>query len=124
MCPTPASPTGRELLLGEIDLSVGAVSGLCASVMAVLSVRHGWSPYLAIAGAIAVGAAIGTFQGSVFTQFGIPSFVVTLAGLLGWQGAQLEVLGASELTLFSRGSGGEGSGDGIRRLAAGERGGA
>jgi len=83
------------LLLGEIDLSVGAVSGLCASVMAVLSVRHGWSPYLAIAGAIAVGAAIGTFQGSVFTQFGIPSFVVTLAGLLGWQGAQLEVLGTT-----------------------------
>lgn len=83
------------LLLGEIDLSVGAVSGLCASIMAVLSVRHGWSPYLAIAAAILVGAAIGTFQGSVFTQFGIPSFVVTLAGLLGWQGAQLEVLGTT-----------------------------
>jgi D-xylose transport system permease protein len=83
------------LLLGEIDLSVGAVSGLCASVMAVLSVRHGWSPYLAIAAAVAVGAAIGTFQGSVFTQFGVPSFVVTLAGLLGWQGAQLDVLGTT-----------------------------
>lgn len=83
------------LLLGEIDLSVGAVSGLCASVLAVLSVRHGWSPYLAIAAAVAVGAAVGAFQGSVFTQFGIPSFVVTLAGLLGWQGAQLEVLGAT-----------------------------
>ena len=37
------------LLLGEIDLSVGAVSGLCAAIMAVLSVKHGWSPYLAIA---------------------------------------------------------------------------
>ena len=83
------------LLLGEIDLSVGAVSGLCAAVMGVLSVKHGWSPYLAIAAAIAVGAAIGTFQGSIFTTFGIPSFVVTLAGLLAWQGAQLEVLGLS-----------------------------
>jgi D-xylose transport system permease protein len=81
------------LLLGEIDLSVGAVSGLCAAVMAVLSVNHGWSPYLAIAAAVAVGAAIGLFQGSVFTKFGVPSFVVTLAGLLGWQGAQLDVLG-------------------------------
>ena len=80
------------LLLGEIDLSVGAVSGLCAAVMAVLSVKHGWSPYLAIAAAVLVGTAIGMFQGSVFTQFGVPSFVVTLAGLLAWQGAQLEVL--------------------------------
>ncbi|HYI98261.1 MAG TPA: hypothetical protein VEX36_01080 [Thermoleophilaceae bacterium] len=83
------------LLLGEIDLSVGAVSGLCAAIMGVLSVKHGWSPYLAIAAAVAVGAAIGTFQGSIFTTFGIPSFVVTLAGLLAWQGAQLEVLGAT-----------------------------
>jgi D-xylose transport system permease protein len=81
------------LLLGEIDLSVGAVSGLCAAVMAVLTVKHGWSPYLGIAAAIAVGTAIGTFQGTIFTAFGIPSFVVTLAGLLAWQGAQLRVLG-------------------------------
>jgi D-xylose transport system permease protein len=81
------------LLLGEIDLSVGAVSGLCASIMAVLSVKHGWSPYLAIAAAVLCGTAIGLFQGSVFTRFGIPSFVVTLAGLLAWPGAQLEVLG-------------------------------
>ena len=43
------------LLLGEIDLSVGAVSGLAAAVMAVLNVQHGWSPYLAILAAILVG---------------------------------------------------------------------
>jgi D-xylose transport system permease protein len=81
------------LLLGEIDLSVGAVSGLCASIAAVLSVKHGWSPVTAIAVAIATGAAIGTFQGVISTQFGIPTFVVTLAGLLMWQGFQLKVLG-------------------------------
>jgi D-xylose transport system permease protein len=81
------------LLLGEIDLSVGAVSGLCASIMAVLVVKHGWSPYLGIAAAIAAGAVIGAIQGSIFTRFVVPSFVVTLAGLLAWQGAQLEVLG-------------------------------
>ena len=81
------------LLLGEIDLSVGAVSGLCAAIMAVLNVKHGWSPYLAIAAAAAAGAAIGFFQGSVFTRFVVPSFVVTLAGLLAWPGFQLKVLG-------------------------------
>jgi D-xylose transport system permease protein len=81
------------LLLGEIDLSVGAVSGLCASIMAVLSVKEGWSPYLAIAAGVLAGTAIGLFQGSVFTRFAVPSFVVTLAGLLAWPGAQLEVLG-------------------------------
>src|SRR3954447_7582471 len=81
------------LLLGEIDLSIGVVSGLCAAVMAVLNVKHGWSPALAIVAAVVVGAAIGTFQGAVITRFGIPSFVVTLAGLLGWQGVLLWVLG-------------------------------
>jgi D-xylose transport system permease protein len=81
------------LLLGEIDLSVGAVSGLAAAVMAVLNVKHGWNPYLAIAAGVLCGTAIGVFQGSVFTSFGIPSFVVTLAGLLAWQGALLYVLG-------------------------------
>jgi D-xylose transport system permease protein len=81
------------LLLGEIDLSVGAVSGLCAAIMAVLAEQEGWSPYLAIAAAVLCGTAIGLFQGSVFTRFAIPSFVVTLAGLLAWPGAQLKVLG-------------------------------
>jgi D-xylose transport system permease protein len=81
------------LLLGEIDLSVGAVSGLCSAIMAVLSVQHGWNPYLAIAAGVLAGTAIGLFQGFVFEFFGIPSFVVTLAGLLAWQGVQLAVLG-------------------------------
>jgi D-xylose transport system permease protein len=83
------------LLLGEIDLSVGAVSGLAAAIMAVLNVQHDWSPYLAIAAAVLAGTAIGLFQGSVFSRFGVPSFVVTLAGLLAWQGALLQVLGST-----------------------------
>src|SRR3954470_21784656 len=58
------------LLLGEIDLSVGAVSGLAAAVVAVLNVKHGWSPYLAIAAGVLVGAGIGFFQGFVFNLFG------------------------------------------------------
>jgi D-xylose transport system permease protein len=83
------------LLLGEIDLSVGAVSGLTSAIMAVLNTQHGWNPYLAIAAAIVVGLAIGVLQGAVFSRFGVPSFVVTLAGLLAWQGAQLQVLGST-----------------------------
>jgi D-xylose transport system permease protein len=81
------------LLLGEIDLSVGAVSGLAAAVMAVLNVKHGWGPIPAIAAGLAVGFLIGLVNGFFVTQFGIPSFVVTLAGLLAWQGALLKVLG-------------------------------
>jgi D-xylose transport system permease protein len=81
------------LLLGEIDLSVGAVSGVCSAIMAVLNVQHGWNPYLAIAAAVVAGAGIGLFQGFMFDFFGIPSFVVTLAGLLAWQGVLLKVLG-------------------------------
>jgi D-xylose transport system permease protein len=81
------------LLLGEIDLSVGAVSGVTSAVMAVLNVKHGWSPYTAIAAGVLCGTAIGLVQGALFTRFGIPSFVVTLAGLLVWQGALLKVLG-------------------------------
>ncbi len=83
------------LLLGEIDLSVGAVSGLAAAVVAVLSVKHNWSPYTAIAAGVVAGAVIGAAQGFLFTRFGIPSFVVTLAGLLTWQGALLKVLGST-----------------------------
>jgi D-xylose transport system permease protein len=81
------------LLLGEIDLSVGAVSGLAAGVMAVETVQHDWAPILGIAAGLAVGVAIGAFNGLIVTTFGVPSFVVTLAGLLAWQGALLYVLG-------------------------------
>jgi D-xylose transport system permease protein len=83
------------LLLGEIDLSVGAVSGLAAAVMAVLNVKHGWGPIPAILAGLATGAAIGLMNGFFVTRFNIPSFVVTLAGLLAWQGALLLVLGST-----------------------------
>src|SRR5436190_9552820 len=57
------------LLLGEIDLSVGAVSGLASAVMAVLNAKHGWNPYLAIAAGVVCGCAIGVLQGALFTTF-------------------------------------------------------
>jgi D-xylose transport system permease protein len=83
------------LLLGEIDLSVGAVSGFCGSVMAVLIVNRGVSPTLAVIVALGVGAVIGLFNGFMVTRFRIPSFVVTLAGSLTLVGLQLYVLGST-----------------------------
>jgi D-xylose transport system permease protein len=81
------------LLLGEIDLSVGSVSGLTSAILAVLNVNHGWATVPAILAALAVGCAIGLLQGFFFAKIGVPAFVVTLAGLIGWQGLQLTVLG-------------------------------
>jgi D-xylose transport system permease protein len=83
------------LLLGEIDLSVGALSGLCAAIMAVLNVQHGVPGWLAILAGLGTGTAVGAFQGFWTTRFRIPAFVVTLAGLLAWQGALLFVLGST-----------------------------
>src|SRR5215207_9024809 len=81
------------LLLGEIDLSVGSVSGLSAAILAVGFVNRSWPLGVAILAALVTGAAIGLFYGLLFTRFGVPSFVITLAGLLGFLGAQLWVLG-------------------------------
>ncbi len=83
------------LLLGEIDLSVGTLSGLCAAIMAVLNVQHGVPGWLAILAGLATGTAVGAFQGFWVTRFRIPAFVVTLAGLLAWLGALLFVLGST-----------------------------
>lgn len=81
------------LLLGEIDLSVGSVAGLSAAVMVVLNLESGVPGVLAIVMGLGAGAAVGLFHGVVITQFGVPSFVVTLAGLIGWLGVHLYVLG-------------------------------
>ncbi len=83
------------LLLGEIDLSVGSLAGLCSAVIGVTVVNHGWPWWVAIAFMLVIGSAIGAFQGFWFAVIGVPSFVVTLAGLLGWNGAQLRVLGST-----------------------------
>ncbi|MDL4775839.1 sugar ABC transporter permease [Actinomadura xylanilytica] len=81
------------LLTGQIDLSVGSVSGLSSAITAVLFVNQGMSPWLAVAAAVAGGAIIGLVYSQVFIRFGVPSFVITLAGLLAFMGVQLKVLG-------------------------------
>ncbi|MEU1819084.1 sugar ABC transporter permease [Streptomyces roseifaciens] len=83
------------LILGEIDLSVGSVSGLAAAVFAVLNVSHGMPEWLALVLAILSGTLIGALHGFFFARIGVPAFVVTLAGLLGWNGLMLQVLGSN-----------------------------
>jgi D-xylose transport system permease protein len=83
------------LLLGEIDLSVGSVSGLASTLFAVWVVNHGMNVWLALVLAILVGIAVGSLQGWFFAKVGVPAFVVTLAGLLGWNGLMLWLLGSS-----------------------------
>ena len=81
------------LLIGEIDLSVGAVSGATAAVMAVLATTYHVPSILAILIAILMGVLIGASHGYFVAKIHVPSFVVTLSGLLVWQGVQLLVLG-------------------------------
>src|SRR5579862_8703412 len=82
------------LLLGEIDLSIGFVSGIGGIITAELvKQNYHWSWWAAIAAALIACAAIGFLQGTIITRVGLPSFVVTLAGLLGWQGVMLLILG-------------------------------
>ncbi|MEU1474333.1 sugar ABC transporter permease [Streptomyces sp. NPDC001668] len=83
------------LLLGEIDLSVGSVSGLASTLFAVFVVNHGMNTWLALALAIVTGIAAGALHGWFFAKIGVPAFVVTLAGLLGWNGLMLWLLGSS-----------------------------
>jgi D-xylose transport system permease protein len=83
------------LLLGEIDLTVGIVSGLCSAIVAVLNVKMGVPGPVAVLAGLAAGVAIGFIHGVWITRFGIPSFVVTLAGLIGWAGTLLFVLGST-----------------------------
>lgn len=81
------------LLVGEIDLSVGSVSGLSAAIVAVASVNNGVPIVLAILMSIAAGMLIGSFYALIYNRVGVPSFVITVAGLLAVLGLQLFVLG-------------------------------
>ncbi|MCS2158954.1 sugar ABC transporter permease [Scandinavium sp. H11S7] len=83
------------LLLGEIDLSVGSMSGLASAIIGVLWVNQGWPVIGAIAVALAVGAAVGLIYAQLYSRLGMPSFVATLAGLLALLGMQLYILGPS-----------------------------
>jgi D-xylose transport system permease protein len=81
------------LLLGEIDLSIGSMSGLGSALMGVLWVNSGIPLPLAIVAVAVTGALVGALYGFLRNQFEMPSFVATLAGLLALLGLQLYILG-------------------------------
>ncbi|GAA1860267.1 sugar ABC transporter permease [Microbacterium koreense] len=81
------------LLIGQIDLSVGAVSGLAAAIVAVSAMSLGWHLAVSVVVALAVGAAIGAVYGVLIARVGLPGFVLTLAGLLVATGVQWQILG-------------------------------
>ena len=84
------------LLLGEIDLSIGYVSGVAGVLVALMLTPDGneLPTPVVIVLALAAGAAIGVLHGLIITKVGVPSFVVTLAGLLAWNGVVLLLIGA------------------------------
>ncbi|WP_414720886.1 sugar ABC transporter permease [Streptomyces sp.] len=81
------------LILGEIDLSMGSVAGVGAAVWAVLNVSNGMNDLLSVVLAVAAGLLIGLLHGFFFAKIGVPAFVVTLAGFLGWSGLQIWLMG-------------------------------
>jgi D-xylose transport system permease protein len=83
------------LMVGQIDLSVGSISGFASALVGTLWVNHGWPVLPAIGVAVAVGCAIGALYALLFNRLGMPSFVATLAGLLAILGMQLYVLGTT-----------------------------
>jgi D-xylose transport system permease protein len=92
------------LLLGEIDLSIGYVSGMGGVVAAVLlEPGKGIPTSVAIIAALGTGAVIGLIQGFFVAKIGVPSFVVTLAGLLGWNGVVLLIVGSSGTIIVQNG---------------------
>jgi D-xylose transport system permease protein len=81
------------LILGEIDLSLGAVTGVSSAVLGVLLTNDHWSSGPAILVTLLTGVLIGLLQGSIVVLVGVPSFIVTLAGFLAWGGVQTILLG-------------------------------
>jgi D-xylose transport system permease protein len=82
------------LLIGEIDLSVGSIMGTAAALLGVAVTTMHFPWWVGLLVAIGAGALIGTFQGLWIAIFRVPSFVVTLAGFLGWYGVQQAILGS------------------------------
>ena len=88
------------VLLGHVDLSVGSVMAFVGAISGILMVNWNISPWLAVPICIAIGAIIGAWQGYWVAYFGIPAFIVTLAGLLMFRGLTQVVLGGQSLSPF------------------------
>ena len=89
------------IVTGHIDLSVGSVAGFVGAVAAVLMVRYHVDWTLAVLASLLVGAAIGAVQGWFVAFLKIPSFIVTLAGMLVFRGMALAVLQGASVGPFA-----------------------
>jgi D-xylose transport system permease protein len=83
------------MVAGEIDLSLGSVTGVTSALLGVLLTNDHWSAGTALAATFAFGLGIGVLQGCVTVFVGVPSFIVTLGGFLVWAGLQLSLVGAA-----------------------------
>jgi D-xylose transport system permease protein len=81
------------MITGEIDLSLGSVTGVTSALLGVLLTTHHWTVAAALAATFALGLGIGLLQGLVTVLIGVPSFLVTLGGFLAWAGLQLSLIG-------------------------------
>lgn len=81
------------ILTGGVDLAVGALTALAGAVAGHMMIKMGIDPYLAMAAALAIGAAVGLFNGYLVAFVGIPAFIVTLGGLTLWRGLAFDLTG-------------------------------
>ncbi|WP_062112403.1 multiple monosaccharide ABC transporter permease [Aureimonas sp. AU40] len=88
------------IITGHIDLSVGSVAGFIGGLGAVLMVNYGFNGLTAAGIGLLVGAVIGAAQGYLVAYFKVPSFIVTLAGMLVFRGLTLKVLGSASIGPF------------------------
>jgi ribose transport system permease protein len=86
------------ILTGGVDLAVGSLTALCGAVAGFMMIKLGMNPYLAILVAIAIGAAVGCFNGYLVAFVGIPSFIVTLGGLTIWRGLAFDATGGFDMS--------------------------
>ncbi len=81
------------ILTGGVDLAVGALTALAGAIAGHMMIKLGINPYAAILAALAIGAAVGVFNGYLVAFVGIPSFIVTLGGLTLWRGLAFDATG-------------------------------
>ncbi|MBC9716903.1 sugar ABC transporter permease [Streptomyces sp. TRM66268-LWL] len=91
------------IIAGHIDLSAGSLAAFVGAIAAVLMVEQGWSWPLALAASLVIGAIAGAWQGFWIAYLGIPSFIVTLAGMLLFRGATQIVLEGQSIAPFPKG---------------------
>ncbi|WP_322092851.1 ABC transporter permease [Paraburkholderia bannensis] len=103
-----AVPVGILMIAGEFDLSVGSVVGASSMVVSIGNGYYGWPIWVAIVAALLVGAFVGLVNGLITVKTGLPSFIVTLAGLFIVAGAALGLsrffVGTTAVTLSPQGS--------------------